>query len=89
MGSDWAGNVGIVNVVELDWSVPQHAVAAGGPFDVVLAADCVYHEEIVNDFLGTVLAIVDHRSTGRLRLLAASLGLPYVLRVQHHHPTAQ
>jgi hypothetical protein len=72
MGSDWAGNVGSVGVAELDWSVPQHAPAAGGPFDVVLAADCVYHEEIVEEFLRTVLAIVDQRSTGGLRLLTAS-----------------
>ena len=69
MDSDWVGNVGSVEVAELDWSVPQHAVAAGGPFDVVLASDCVYHEETVKDFLRTVLAIVDHRSTGRLHLL--------------------
>ena len=65
MGSDWAGNIGSVAVAELDWAVPEHARAAGGPFDVVLAADCVYHEEIVEDLLRTVLAITDHRSTGK------------------------
>ena len=69
MGSDWAGNVGSVAVAELDWAAPEHAAAAGGPFDVVLAADCVYHEEVVVDFLRTVLAIVDHRSTGTARRL--------------------
>jgi len=64
MGSDWAGNVGGVTVAELDWAAPEHAAAAGAPFDVVLAADCVYHEEVVRDFLRTVLALVDHRSIG-------------------------
>ena len=64
MDSSWSGNVGAVAVRELDWAVPAQAEAAGGPFEFVVAADCVYHEQIVEDFLRTVLTITDHRSTG-------------------------
>ena len=64
MDSSWSGNVGKVEVRELDWVVPQQAEDAGGPFDFVVAADCIYHEQIVEHFLRTVLAITDHRSTG-------------------------
>ena len=64
MDSDWSGNVGAVEVRELDWAVPAQAEAAGGPFDFVVAADCVYHEQIVESFLQTVMTVTDHRSTG-------------------------
>jgi len=93
MGSDWAGNVGGVAVAELDWAAPEHAASAGGPFDVVLAADCVYHEEVVRDFLRTVLALVDHRSTGgqqnlvRARMLSSTMSgqLPLAGRREPAH----
>ena len=64
MDSSWSGNVGAVEVRELDWVVPHQAEGAGGPFEFVVAADCIYHEQIVEDFLRTVLTITDHRSTG-------------------------
>lgn len=64
MDSDWSGNVGAVEVRALDWAVPAQAEAGGGPFDFVVAADCVYHERIVEDFLRTVMTVTDHRSTG-------------------------
>ena len=64
MDSSWSGNVGAVAVRELDWAVAAQAAAAGGPFDFVVAADCVYHEQIVELFLRTVLAVTDQRSTG-------------------------
>lgn len=57
--------VGHVTVQELDWSIPDHYSAVSPPFDFVLAADCVYHEHIVEDFLRTVLAVTHNKSTGR------------------------
>ena len=58
--------VGHVTVQELDWSVPEHYSAATPPFDYVLAADCVYHEHIIEDLLRTVLAVTHSKSIGRL-----------------------
>lgn len=40
MGSVLAGNVGTVSVREVDWAVPSHRDGLG-PFDYILAADCV------------------------------------------------
>lgn len=56
--------VGHVTVQELDWSIPDHYAAVNPPFDYALAADCVYHEQIVEDFLRTVLAVTHSKSTG-------------------------
>ena len=58
--------VGRVTVQELDWSIPDQYSAVNPPFDYVLAADCVYHEHIVEDLLRTVLAVTHSKSTGRL-----------------------
>ena len=40
MCSPLAGSVGAMSVRELDWSVPAHREGVG-PYDFVLAADCV------------------------------------------------
>jgi hypothetical protein len=55
---------GHVAVQELDWSNLDHYAPVNPPFDYVLAADCVYHEQIVEDFLRTVLAMTHSKSTG-------------------------
>ena len=68
-GQDVSATVGHVTVQELDWSIPDHYSAVSPPFDYVLAADCVYHEHIVEDFLCTVLAVTHKKSTGRLMSL--------------------
>ena len=64
-GQDMSNMVGHVTVQELDWSIPEQYSAVDPPFDYVLAADCVYHEQIVEDFLRTVLAVTHSKSTGR------------------------
>lgn len=63
-GQDMTNMVGHVTVQELDWSTPDQYSAVSPPFDYVLAADCVYHEHIVEDFLRTVLAVTHTKSTG-------------------------
>lgn len=68
--------VGHVTVQELDWSNPDHYSAVNPPFDYALAADCVYHEQIVEDFLRTVLAVTHSKSTGMS------------LHCHQHHPAA-
>lgn len=56
--------VGHVTVQELDWSIPDQYSAVIPPFDYVLAADCVYHEHIIEDLLRTVLAVTHSKSIG-------------------------
>ena len=56
--------LGKVSVQELDWTRPEQFAAASPPFNFVLAADCVYHEELVKDFFEAVLAMVTLKSTG-------------------------
>lgn len=41
---DIANNCGTVSVAELDWANPEHIAPLKPPFDIVLAADCIYHE---------------------------------------------
>lgn len=63
-GQEIAHMAGLVTVQELDWSNLEHYAPVNPPFDYVLAADCVYHEQIVEDFLRTVLAMTHNKSTG-------------------------
>jgi hypothetical protein len=66
-----AGAVGRVRVAELDWSVPKHYSGGGeggkgvvaGPYDYVLAADCVYHEHLVRHLYRALLALSNERTT--------------------------
>lgn len=53
-----------MRVQALDWNSPEDVSDAGGPFQYVLAADCVYHEEHVEPLYRVVLALADLRSTG-------------------------
>ncbi|KAK9812794.1 hypothetical protein WJX72_003942 [[Myrmecia] bisecta] len=63
-GSDlqWLNQVGKLTVQELDWAEPKHYAAVQPPYDFVLAADCVYHEQLVEDLLRTLLAVTDAKS---------------------------
>lgn len=72
-GQEISNTVGRVTVQELDWSIPNHYPAVNPPFDYALAADCVYHEQIVEDFLRTILAVTHSKSTGMFLALALSL----------------
>ena len=73
--------LGKVTVRELDWSQPEHFAAACPPYDFILAADCVYHEELVKNFFETVLAMVTLKSTGTL-LQPAATSLHQVVHMQ-------
>lgn len=61
MGSPLAGSVGTVAVQELDWAVAAQREALD-TFDYVIAADCVYHEHLLEDLLATVLHVTNPRS---------------------------
>ena len=80
-GQDAAQMAGHVTIQELDWSNEEHYQHVKPPFDYVLAADCVYHEQIVEDFLRTVLAMTHSKSTGQSICLAAAAAL--LLDCQH------
>ena len=56
-------------VQELDWVQTQHYATVQAPFDFVLAADCVYHEDIIPHFLLTVIAMTHSKSTGKVLVL--------------------
>ncbi|KAL0051972.1 hypothetical protein WJX82_005622 [Trebouxia sp. C0006] len=62
-GQEMSNSAGHVAVQELDWSNLEHYAPVNPPFDYVLAADCVYHEQIVENFLRTVLAMTHSKST--------------------------
>lgn len=82
-GLEVSNMVGHVTVQELDWSIPDHYSAVIPPFDYVLAADCVYHEHIIEDLLRTVLAVTHNKSIGRFWNLLSCLEpcshLPHVV----------
>ncbi|MEW5306988.1 MAG: hypothetical protein WDW36_009411 [Sanguina aurantia] len=59
----WADSVGKVVVAELDWTVPEQVAPLLPPFDYVLAADCIYHEHITEDFHRTVMDLTNEKST--------------------------
>lgn len=60
----WGAQAGPVRVQVLDWGSDADIAAAGGPFSIVIAADCVYHEEHVEKLHGTMMALTDLKSTG-------------------------
>ncbi|KAK2076870.1 hypothetical protein QBZ16_005098 [Prototheca wickerhamii] len=60
--------VGPTKVLLLDWADQESYAAVGGPFDFVVAADCVYAELAVPRFLATVVAM----STAKTRVLVAN-----------------
>jgi len=54
-----------VDIRELDWTASSDKF--GGfdpPYDFVIAADCIYNEDLVEYFLHTVLGLTDQKSTG-------------------------
>lgn len=61
------GQLATVDVCELDWLKPEQWTSAGGPFDYVLAADCVYEEGLVEHLVSVVEAVASPRATGRGR----------------------
>ncbi len=69
-----------VRVAELDWYQPQQLQALNPPFDLVIAADCIYHENIVPVFHRTVLAATGPKSTGESRGKALATYVQALLR---------
>lgn len=63
MSSPLAGNVGHVEVKALDWSRPEQRDLEGGPWDFILAADCIYHEHIIVGLLKTCLVLCSPKTT--------------------------
>ena len=57
--------MGAITVAELDWADPRHLAGVKGPFDYILAADCIYHENLVRDLYRVILELTTERSTGR------------------------
>ena len=57
-------SVGRVSVCELDWAKPEQIAALHPPFDYVLAADCVYHEHIVEHLHRTICDLTTPKSAG-------------------------
>ncbi len=68
-GREGLWDAGAVRVQALDWNSPLDIQAAGGPFQYVLAADCVYHENHVEPLYRVVVALTDAKSTGLFHCL--------------------
>lgn len=58
----WKGKVGNVRVLLLEWGNQEHIRDAGPPYDIVVAADCVYNEELCDTFIQTIVD-VSHKKT--------------------------
>lgn len=58
-----AASCGSVRVAELDWAQPS-SYEGLGQYDIVLAADCVYHEHLLAHLFRVLLAVTGDRSTG-------------------------
>ena len=59
------GSVGDVKVCELNWNADDKLALVQPPYDFVIAADCIYHENHMDDLLDTILKLTDFRSTGK------------------------
>lgn len=61
----WAAGAGACRVAELDWGVEAtwHPGGDRRPYDVVVAADCIYSETAIPAFVAALLAHTDRRST--------------------------
>ena len=69
-------SVGNIEVLAFDWTKDEDYMDEAEPkADFVLAADCVYHEELIPHLLRAVQAVIHKKSTGAVRasfcLLAA------------------
>ena len=73
-GLPWAQEAGKIHTQELDWYKPDQRELAlqSGPFDFLLAADCVYNEEHLEAFKATCLQLMTRKS---LCEFLSSLGL--------------
>eukprot|EP01026_Neomeris_dumetosa_P000885 TRINITY_DN102066_c0_g1_i2.p1 TRINITY_DN102066_c0_g1~~TRINITY_DN102066_c0_g1_i2.p1 ORF type:complete len:251 (-),score=31.76 TRINITY_DN102066_c0_g1_i2:121-873(-) len=62
---EWeAANIGQVQVYELDWeNVEQQPKLCWDQIDLILCADCVYKEELVEHLLSTVLNLCGSKTT--------------------------
>lgn len=63
-GGTWADSAGSVSVAELDWFKPEQVAPLQPPFDYLLAADCIYHEHIVEHFHRMVMMLTTDKSIG-------------------------
>ena len=63
-GREGMWDAGAVRLQALDWNSPSDIQAAGGPFQYVLAADCVYHENHVEPLYRVILALTNAKSAG-------------------------
>eukprot|EP00198_Chlamydomonas_reinhardtii_P003232 XP_001692568.1 predicted protein [Chlamydomonas reinhardtii] len=59
----WADSAGTVEVQELDWTKPEQVAPLHPPYDYILAADCIYHEGLTEDFHRTVMQVTNEKST--------------------------
>lgn len=64
-GVPWAGDAGAVAVAALDWDdeATWHPGGNTEPYDIVLAADCVYSETAVPSFVAALLAHTHRRTS--------------------------
>jgi protein N-lysine methyltransferase METTL21D len=66
--SSWSQHValrdqfGSIKVCELDWTHPEQLVNFV-PVDFILAADCVYHETLLQDLLRVILHCSDTKTS--------------------------
>eukprot|EP00200_Dunaliella_tertiolecta_P009486 CAMPEP_0202375534 /NCGR_PEP_ID=MMETSP1127-20130417/6197_1 /ASSEMBLY_ACC=CAM_ASM_000462 /TAXON_ID=3047 /ORGANISM="Dunaliella tertiolecta, Strain CCMP1320" /LENGTH=342 /DNA_ID=CAMNT_0048973045 /DNA_START=1522 /DNA_END=2550 /DNA_ORIENTATION=- len=54
---------GKAHVCELDWMKPEQTKQWDAPFDIIIAADCIYHEHIVPHFHAVIMATTNEKST--------------------------
>eukprot|EP00210_Caulerpa_lentillifera_P000716 g693.t1 len=65
-GTLYEGKIGKIEICELDWiSENKLANVEPPPYDVVLATDCIYHENHMEYLLDTILQLTDHRSSSK------------------------
>ena len=73
----WAQDAGKICVGELDWyKADQRDLALqSGPFDFLLAADCVYNEEHLEAFRDTCLHLMTKKSLRKSLLMWSDLSI--------------
>lgn len=58
----WSGAVGKVRVQELDWLNDAHLANFTPPYDYIMLADCVYHEELIEALMKVILAMSNKKT---------------------------
>lgn len=61
---EWAAAAGSFTVAELDWQDRATWTHVMGPFDYILAADCIYNEALIEHLLEAVLQFCGLKTTG-------------------------